>query len=281
MHLGQFSVSVLVNGAPLSEYGLDYSPDGQSASCWIPSVDGQAFCVESIDHTPAPNILVYSKVALDGLSCGAKRLKRAGNVAKSQRDSMSASEYTRRPLLFGKQAVTDNDTYLDVAVSPDYGSISVLFMEVLANGRQSGFKLQEFKPQLLHERSKKGLGHSVQLGEEFGSHRNKRGHYIPLRDVATFTFRYRPVEVLRAQGIAPRAVGAPTRKKNDPEDILDLTLDDSDDEELKVKRERTEHDALRNRDSNRAPSDVKPKLKVKKERVNRQRKGGGGIIDLT
>jgi hypothetical protein len=37
MQLGQFSAVITVEGAPVSEYGVEYSADGLEATCWIAS----------------------------------------------------------------------------------------------------------------------------------------------------------------------------------------------------------------------------------------------------
>ena len=37
MKLGQFSAWISVDGVALTEFAMEYSPDGKEAFCWIPS----------------------------------------------------------------------------------------------------------------------------------------------------------------------------------------------------------------------------------------------------
>ncbi|KAF7321241.1 hypothetical protein HMN09_00213200 [Mycena chlorophos] len=266
MRLGQYLASILVDRAPLTEYDVKLSEDGQSVVCWVPSTENQPFSVRSMDHAPHPSILLSSRVVLDGRECGRKCLTKAkdgSGVSMNVRDTISTSDYTRRTLWFGKQAVTDDDAYLNAKISPDFGSIIVEIREVEHNAtykKKTDYRRinAAFAPKVLHEKSKKGLGHSVQLGEEVQSKYNRKSNHATIRQVATFTFRYRTIELLRAQGIAP-PLPSPAAKNVglSGDDLIDLTLDDSDE---RVKRE-----------------DVETKIKREKKRVRRENE----IIDLT
>nr|GAT47001.1 predicted protein [Mycena chlorophos] len=301
---------VLVHGAdihpcPLSEYDVKLSEDGQSVVCWIPSTDDQPFSVRSVDHAPHPGILLSARVALDGRVCGRKCLTKAkdgSGVTMNVRDTISTSDYTRRALRFGKQAVTDDDAYLNATISPDFDvtcilttqlacrlptcacqlklastktiflthyfnhTITVEIREVEHNATNKKMNYRRrneaFEPKVLHEKSKKGLGHSVQLGEEIQSTYNRKSVHATIRQVATFTFRYRPIELLRAQGIAPPLPSATKDVALSDDDVIDLTLDDSDE---RVKREDVEPKARSILYSTLESDDILPDQEGKEE----------------
>ncbi|KAK6980845.1 hypothetical protein R3P38DRAFT_2808848 [Favolaschia claudopus] len=68
-------------------------------------------------------------------------------------------------------------------------------------------KQHPYKPQVLHEKSKKAaMGHTVELGEDFVTE-GELGwstEYDVVRSHGTFIFKYRPIDVLVATGIVPQ-----------------------------------------------------------------------------
>ncbi|KAJ7787733.1 hypothetical protein B0H14DRAFT_2952124 [Mycena olivaceomarginata] len=83
--------------------------------------------------------------------------------------------------------------------------------------------------------------------------------------LATLTFRYRPLELLRAEGIVP-----PEERAAPPTDVLDLTMDiDSEDpDKAQIRKLQLQLDALKKKGKQavkREHSDVKMKMKLKTE----------------
>ncbi|KAJ7195647.1 hypothetical protein GGX14DRAFT_474608 [Mycena pura] len=282
MKLGQFSAWISVDGVALTELATEYSPDRKEASCWIPSEQDKQFCVHFENDKPSPSICLSGRTYVDGIRCGGRRLRirRSGNVAVSSgsRDSVSTSEYTRRPLVFGKQALTDDDAYLNTPISPDFGSIKVTLRQV-AKAKLTEFECKRHEsPPPLHERSKKALGHSIKLGAEFKSKRNRMIQDRPIKTFVNFTFKYRPIELLRAEGIAPPEQ-AQARTASSSE-ILDLTLDTDDEGDMAAEIERLEARVLALKERSKRTGPIHPRIKREMKTEESSFKAGE-IIDLT
>ncbi|KAJ6514736.1 hypothetical protein DFH09DRAFT_1196167 [Mycena vulgaris] len=279
MLLGQFSASVSVGGVELAEHAVEYSADGTQATCWIASEDDKQFCVKFKNRDAKRDYTVSAKVSVDGISCGGRHLHYSGRrISSGSRDSVSTSANTRRPLTFAKQALTDDDAYLNAPISPDLGAIRVVFAHVKVLAAKEKWKGGRFEPQILHERSKKAIGHSVQFGPEFRSRQNRRGCSKPIADLVTFVFKYRPIGLLRAEGIAPLL----TREERTipPEDVLDLTMDmdEEDEEDAEIEKLEARLGALKNKKKRvkREPGEVKREIK-NEEMIFKP----GEVIDLT
>ncbi|KAF7374287.1 hypothetical protein MSAN_00311900 [Mycena sanguinolenta] len=233
MRLGHLHVWVSVDGAELSEFAIEYSADGKEVSCWIPSECGKKFSVNWQHTNSSPQHTLNARVSVDGIRCGSESMKcrdrTRPRVVSGSRSSVATSASARRPLLFARQALTDDDSLLNASIPPEFGTVKVVVRNVKAvdSGRPvwRGHD-RSFETPVLHERSKKAIGHSVQFGAEFPAVNRKAKHTV-LQELATFIFKYRPIELLRAQGIAPPEV-RPTPAASSAE-VLDLTLDDDDD----------------------------------------------------
>ncbi|KAJ7472671.1 hypothetical protein FB451DRAFT_300903 [Mycena latifolia] len=285
MQLGQFFASVSVDGAELSEYAVECSADGTEAKCWIPSQNGKQFRVDFKNMDAREDFLVEGVVTVDGIKFGGRDLKirdrGSPHVSTSSRDSVAASPHTRRPLTFSKQALTDDDAYLNANISPHLGIIKVVFAQVpeplvIAPG---WIESPSFEPSILHERSKEATGHSVQLGPQFRSRLNVRAKPREnIKELVTFIFKYRPIEFLRAEGIAPPV----TREERAvaPTDVLDLSMDVDTDEEDKNEIEKLEARLVELKNKNkrvkREPSEGKKKVKIEGPIFK-----PGEVIDLT
>ncbi|KAJ7224858.1 hypothetical protein B0H12DRAFT_1240808 [Mycena haematopus] len=103
-----------------------------------------------------------------------------------------------------------------------------------------------FETPVLHEKSKKAIGHSSspsffvhislpslvhssKVGAEFPAYNSEKPAIVVIRELATFVFKYRPIDTRspRAQGIAPPVVRAASAASLS--EVMDLTLDDDDD----------------------------------------------------
>ncbi|KAJ7222919.1 hypothetical protein C8J57DRAFT_1391813 [Mycena rebaudengoi] len=237
MKLGQFSASVTVGGVELSEYAPEYSADGpMEATCWIASESDKQFSVKWKDEQASKPCLIAGYLTVDGIAWQAHETLpvkgRARNGNRVSVDHRDMSETTRRALVFAKQALTDDDAYLNTSISPHLGSIGLELWEterVLTGKRQYTWAGPALEPQILHERSKKAIGHSIQFAAEFNKHNtsnNTSRNYKTkrVRLLATFIFKYRPIDLLRAEGIAPSEARVGDKRPASPPEILDLTL---------------------------------------------------------
>ncbi|KAJ6514737.1 hypothetical protein DFH09DRAFT_252825 [Mycena vulgaris] len=291
MQLGQFSASVSVDDVDLSEYAVDYSADGTQATCWIPSQNDKQFCLNFKNMDARPDYLVSCPTYVDGISCGGRYLRSTGpHISTGIRDSVSTSADARRPLTFSTQALTDDDAYLNASISPDLGTIRVVFTNVtppVLEGH-TRWDLGQYEPKILHERAKKSIGHSVQFGPEFrtGS-RNRLCRDRTIKELVTFVFKYRPIGLLRAEGIAPPAPREEMSAPAAPADIVDLSMDvDDNDADADTKNENAAEIKklearllmLKNKGKRvrREPAQVKKEIKSAKPIFK-----PGEVIDLT
>jgi len=210
LQLGSFSAWISVDNVELEQYGLEISADGKQASCWIPSEAGKEFCVEWSDSGGLTPTCGYVKV--DGVECGGRFLRDLRRTTSTSHDHVPTSSTTCRPFCFSAVEVTDDDSYLDTLASQNLGEINLSIWRGTI-GPPSNFVRDAIpEDQKIHERSKKALVHCVKFGEEqqvtrpfYGSTR------LDQAPVATFTFKYRSVDILRANGIMP--LPTPTSEK--------------------------------------------------------------------
>ncbi|KAF9021948.1 hypothetical protein BDZ89DRAFT_1071089 [Hymenopellis radicata] len=201
------------------------SVDGRRVTCYIASEVGKEFKIfwsDAAVRTPTRGV-----ASIDGHSYPPRYIesvRRNRATLASVRDSDTST----RPFVFDKINLTDDDDYLDTAPSQHLGEIEVVIHSVnySRNQRkhyppkrgQGSFRggRQEIQT-VYHERRKKGFDHQANLGASrhvpalaSSSHGPPRPSFDkPTGEpLVTFCFRYRPLEILRAQEIIPRPVGA-------------------------------------------------------------------------
>ncbi|KAF7337068.1 hypothetical protein MVEN_02144000 [Mycena venus] len=286
MRLDELHAWICVDDVKLSEFALEYSADGKEVSCWIPSQCDKKFSVHWETTDSSPQQTFNARVTVDGTRCGNNDMRcrdRAHpHIASGSRDSVATSAETRRPLLFARQALTDDDNLLNAAISPELGSIKVDIREVrtapsMRSHRQPPVWGGRFETQVLHERSKKAMGHSVQFGTEYRARNRQSEPIVIVRDLATFVFRYRPIELLRAQGIAPPIVRPQTAGSSSDREVVDLTKDD-DDEAAASEIKKLE---ARLRELKKKGDKVKVKSKSSGVKQEESVFAPGEVIDLT
>ncbi|EPQ60635.1 hypothetical protein GLOTRDRAFT_135285, partial [Gloeophyllum trabeum ATCC 11539] len=163
----------------------------------------------------------------------------------------------QKPLVFSSLDLTDDDAYLgDIASVQKLGEIKLEIWRVQLGETTSRFVSRgPPKDRKVHERTKKAGSHSVKLGDEVPCTKTRQRNVVKLDrvPVVTFIFRYNPIEVLRANGIAPLAPvprpAAPSADSKDVDvkpkrkgvalndDIIDLTVEVVDNKTKKVKQE--------------------------------------------
>ncbi|KAJ7722255.1 hypothetical protein B0H14DRAFT_3006632 [Mycena olivaceomarginata] len=239
MRLGELHAWISVDGVELSEFAVEYSADGKEASCWIPSECDKRFSVEWKNTRSSSRQTVNAQVTVDGTKCGNSNMRCRDplhpQIASGNRDSVATSAHSRQPFLFAQQALTDDDNLLNAAISPELGSVKVQIRKVVSvpSRRPSRpvWSRHSFESKVLHERSKKAIGHSVQFGAVYPARNSKSDPIDVIANLATFVFKYRPIELLRAQGIAPPEVRPEAAAT--PTEVVDLTADDDDAVEIK------------------------------------------------
>jgi len=140
----------------------------------------------------------------------------------------------------------------------------------------------------VHEKSKKGGSHIVALGNAEVARKPQTGRLIKWKHVdgedkpcGTFIFRYRPLDVLQANGIAPRASPKPDKE---PEVVkVEDVENDSDIEEIHALKEKLS--LARTRRAEKRKLDGKNSTASKRVKMEKMNLSGhfqpGEVIDLT
>jgi len=284
MDLKGYSAWISVDGRALKEYNIEIS-NGDSATCWIPSEAGKRFAVNWRDSNRTERISSFVK--LDGTDCG-------GNIVAPafpgmplapvtvQKSTISTSIMTEKPFLFSPLELTDDDSFLDRHVTVNnLGEISIEIWRVSAIAVTETHGIQFPEDQKVHERSKKALAHCVKLGDEiFAPQRQPvRVRKADIAPLVTFTFKYRSLDMLKANGIVPIVVEhkRPAAAQPEVEDAKKGVIEiENDTEEIKALENR-----LKTLKSRRSSSNGNPYKRVKREPPNQNFFVPGEVIDLT
>ncbi|KAF9463927.1 hypothetical protein BDZ94DRAFT_578440 [Collybia nuda] len=298
-HFGKFEVSVVVDGKALPEYGITTSEATKSVACWIPSQEGkvgvnflcpvqagsevynnvQAFSV-MLENKSYPKALKIS-VMVDGERINSMVLHPEA-VTRHRFSDIITSSTTYRDLLFSRIELTDDDDFLNANVK-DLGEISLCVYTGTIGGARSDFTTYKIPEKKVHERSKKALGHQVKFGKEKFMAPQNFVNFTVTELIATFVFKYRSIDILRADGIAPPDPAVNKRKANGATDDEiededgDEDQDEDDERELKALLEQV--NKIQSKLAKKLSKKAGPKKKMKRE--PRPLLISGEVIDLT
>ncbi|KAJ3882059.1 hypothetical protein F5051DRAFT_500742 [Lentinula edodes] len=192
-----FRAYIIVDGKPLDEYSTEKSTkDGlTTVTCWVPSVAGKVIFLQI-------SVLRH----IHGTRCGGQVIKKR-NKARIKK-GLRISPTSSRLFEFALMKLTDDEDSFALDMPGNIGEIELRIRYWSQTGRAIWEKIS--KPpeeETYNELTKKGIDHQTRFGttvyDEKPSYKNLGepiGKYF-LR----FVFRYRPLEVLRAHGIAPPA----------------------------------------------------------------------------
>ncbi|KAE9398909.1 hypothetical protein BT96DRAFT_858772 [Gymnopus androsaceus JB14] len=247
-----FSASIVIDGKPLDEYNVETSEaDGiTTVTCWIPSFAGKKYEVHWKDSIckKATDGVIY----VDGTNCGGTIINRRNDVAT--KTGIRVSPTALRPFEFSPLNLTDNDTS-EMPCSVGQIELRIRYWLVIVNPKKPKTLLRGAPipaEQVFNEKAKKGIDHQTKFGavvqteQSYAAQGRPDGNYF-----LHFHFRYRPLDVLRAHGIAPPAEptasdsssSRPTkRRRNSTEDvkpnISEEMIEVSDDEDPQTEIER-------------------------------------------
>ncbi|KAJ7592559.1 hypothetical protein C8J56DRAFT_1161692 [Mycena floridula] len=316
MQLKEFTVWIEIEGTKAKEYGFEMSKnkDGVDvAACWIPSEHGKKFAIHCSYEDLA--ITFNSRAYVDGTDCG-KQSRIAGRpVTPIVFHLLRTSETTKKPFIFTHLDLTDDDQYLDQSVSETFGRIELRLNKAYLDRRQNlpsrEYSLPEKK--LFHERSKKVFLHRIgqyslkasvvkraqtqdSFGDDISAEPSRRFQITRRSDpIAHFQFKYRTLDQLMANGIAPRDTlmsantsGGSKRKRasstsastvepisgpGDNDNAIELSDDEPDPAEIQRLQERLAK--LQEKTARNEAKRVKREPEVKREIIR------GDFIDLT
>jgi len=282
MDLKGFSAWITVDGTELKHFNVEILDNGNKATCWIPSEAGKKFTVNWRDSNR--DSMIGGFIKMDGISCGGNTIN-PGVLrlpVTIQKSSMPASSMTEKPFLFSPLELTDDDAYLDHgATSNNLGEIMIEIWRVTPIASAAASRMHFPDAQKVHERSKKALAHRVKLGDEVYAPQKptlqvKKIDMVPL---VTFVFKYRSLDMLRANGIAPTSTTQKRPAEAQPEaDVKEEFVDIEEDNADEIRALEHRLNALKSR---RSTSQGNPAKKVKRETRNQSAFVPGEIIDLT
>ncbi|KAF8626923.1 hypothetical protein AX17_006424, partial [Amanita inopinata Kibby_2008] len=229
-----FEAQVKVDGAGLPEYQVEVDEEAKRVTCWIASEVGKNFSVRwrNVD----PTFDTAGDVYLDGTFARGK-FGRKDIGSWREVDSVYTSLTSCRRFSFSSLVFTDDDTYLQ-APTKNLGEIEIRLFEVKI-GQKNNFSGKCFKSDSkVHERSKKLGTHRVGLGAEEVAEPAIFNSSTDIRQLVTFVFRYRPLDMLQANGVLP----APPRtetikpsqkdKKRNISQLEEIAVNEDSDEDI-------------------------------------------------
>ncbi|KAK0469472.1 uncharacterized protein EV420DRAFT_1494636 [Desarmillaria tabescens] len=237
LSFSEFSAWVSIDGVEAEEYGV--TVDGARVTCWIASEANKTFRLhwkDSVVSSPT-----RGNPSIDGTTYPPRYIdspRRNEVFLGGVRDSDSS----KRPFMFTKLNLTDDDAYLDVAAPPSLGEIEVTLYRVERrrnrnhrpplNNISQGVDLTR---RVYHEHNKKGIDHEASLGSPRRVESISRSQRKPFsftkpkgNPIVTFCFKYRPLDVLQAEDIAPRPQPVqPAQDTSKPEVKDVIVVDDA------------------------------------------------------
>ncbi|KAF9232955.1 hypothetical protein BU15DRAFT_80643 [Melanogaster broomeanus] len=206
-----FRAGICVDGEFLKVYDVETLPEEDKVTCWIASEAGKNFAVVWQDRSFTRNFDLSGEVRVDGSFAGGLLLRSPvpgqaispiSHTATLRYIKTSAT--TVRPLAFSKLHLTDEDQYLKSAPL-ELGEISITMRPVAVAGIGPQQIIGPNLDTKVHERAKKAFSHCVGLGDEIVVPAQRAVDVRPLTRTpsVTFVFKYRALDRLMADGIAP------------------------------------------------------------------------------
>ncbi|KAF7981210.1 hypothetical protein HWV62_34545 [Athelia sp. TMB] len=222
LELRGFKAWISVDEKETPCYGIEKSKDGKAVTGWIASKEGKKFSVKWTRPVHLYGTLMRGAVQVDDIKCAGRIMfKDDSPTCIYEKSGLDKSADIFSPFLFGSVDLTDDDSVLDASLSSRLGDIS------LSIWRTELASVAEFTPdavppeQQIHECAKKAILHQVKLGDEVSKACSKESYITRCLDrqpLATFTFKYRSLDVLVANGIVHRAPENTCKIADEPND---------------------------------------------------------------
>ncbi|KAJ7782354.1 hypothetical protein DFH07DRAFT_321257 [Mycena maculata] len=260
---GQFSAWLCIDGKETTEYEVVTSEDKKTITCYIASELGKKFSVHCTNMSY--NGVTAACVNMDGNACGSQLLY-ARSLPETRMNDGISDGASVRPFMFSSLSLTDDDNFLAASSKEDLGVVKLVVSPREVTERDVAPVRRSLLEVKLHEKSKKAVTQQITLANPVLLATPET--FVNTRclgpDIVTFKWKYRPIAILQANGIAPPPPNL--KRKASPEPVRSPAPDD-DLEEERVLREKLK--ALEAK-------------RVKKEKnVPRVKSEAGAVIDLT
>ncbi|KAF7357814.1 hypothetical protein MVEN_00827400 [Mycena venus] len=274
LHWNEFRAWVNIDGIAAPEYGVEVLEKENTVVCWIPSELGKKFSIcwrnSSFPHD------VGGYVQVDGTACG-------GHICYHQRDlndtfekSGVTSGATLKPFVFSSIELTEDDTFLGYSSLQDLGRIELTLKRVKVFRTNVAPVVYSLSNRTINERSKKAVvTQQITLAKPERLDQPVRCVSVqPVGpDIVKFCFKYRPIDVLRANEVVlplskfkRKASAEPHHTRTPDEDLADA-------EEEKVLRDKLNdiQQKLRALEEKRLKKKIQPRIKSEEDCVVRPR----------
>ncbi|KAK7005963.1 hypothetical protein R3P38DRAFT_3326409 [Favolaschia claudopus] len=191
------------------------NPSGQT--CWIASEINQGFSI----HWKNTDVFCQTaaRIWVDGLECAGEIVSGPNREAFITGRRTSGS--TISPFKFSALNMTDDDDFLYSTGNNDVGTIRIEIWTVTVTGTQPYNKAAPAPEMKVHERSKKGGSHQIKLvfADEVQEAPRSAAiiQYLEAFPLVTFTFKYRSMDLLRADGVAPGKIFTKRKASSSPQ----------------------------------------------------------------
>ncbi|KAF9065550.1 hypothetical protein BDP27DRAFT_1331885 [Rhodocollybia butyracea] len=270
-------------GLELEIFGV--KDNGKEVTGWIPSETGKEFSIKW--KAGARSTEMAGDIYIDGQSYRGLAMY-AGGEQTFIVSGAPTSDTTERPFIFSPLELTDDDEYLHKATA-GLGDVKLVISHVTFGDTVTHNRTYAAVGKV-HEKAKKATGHKVGLGIEKPKPADRTLSVTRHDVVVTFIFKYRPIEMLRTNGIAPPAPNNKRAASPAEPDILDLNqvgpVSDDEEEERRIRDLQAELETLQRKRQKKRHVKSEPGVKREPGSSTGKSKGAGrvvslGVIDLT
>ncbi|KIY63013.1 hypothetical protein CYLTODRAFT_426462 [Cylindrobasidium torrendii FP15055 ss-10] len=239
---------VSIEGERCEEYGQTLAANGRDVTCWIASEAGKTFSVHWQDR---PTQQMDYALIIDGVDIGGKCcVNPTGRLVSMDMTGTRISAIEEQPFMFAPIRQSDDESLLLNSVE------GVGEIQIKTGTARFQPAIRTYAPppsgKTFHERMKKGIDHQTSFGAAKLVAQESVTAYrpVPVGVPTMLTFKYRPLNVLQANGIAPRPKTIETKP------VVKQPAIEDDDSEVEI-------------------VETKPKTSVKRERTDVAAQHGG------
>ncbi|KZP09231.1 hypothetical protein FIBSPDRAFT_242273 [Athelia psychrophila] len=284
LELQGFKVWIALGGTEIACSGIEKRDDGKEVTCWVASEEGKEFTVNWTKPAHLAKTAMRGPVQVDDIKTGGMLMQEeheAGFVYSARGLTISSTSF--KPFVFGSLKLTDDDKFLDANPSTRLGDIMLSIWRVQVTSLKEAAQVTPPQEQHVHERTKKATMHRVKLGNETQSSgiiKKATTKDLDKHPIVTFVFKYRPLDVLKANGIVPTPVGTKRKASDEPkQEVSEDEVEGPDgDKTAEIKKLEKKLHTLRSKPSD---SNKKTPKRVKAERLVPEGFVSGEVIDLT
>ncbi|KAJ6629489.1 hypothetical protein B0H10DRAFT_2184421 [Mycena sp. CBHHK59/15] len=205
-----FEAWITIDGGDVQHFQPEIVGDPAGVTCWIASEVNKGFAI----HWRNTDVFCQTggRVWVDGNECPGEIIQ--GPNLEAVVSGRRTSGSTMAPFVFSPLDLTDDDAFLDSTAHQNIGLVRLEVWRINQTGTKPYPGAAPVADSKIHERSKKGVAHQIKFGEAVEGVPRLAAvfDYMDRVPVVTFSFKYRSLDILRANGIAPckrKAVTSP------------------------------------------------------------------------